>query len=299
MGECRGVEVTPAATIVVVTHRGPGSMLRTCLESLAASGVATSVVVVDNSGRPSSPADRYGPAVDDVLTVENRGFGAAANAGFRLALRRGAAPVGLLNDDIEVEPDWLGPLLSVLSSDDRLGAVQPMLVRHGTDRVNSLGVELDRFGAGSDIGLDRPIDAVGDGREIEIFTGGAVLFQPRFLRATGGFDERYFLYYEDVDLALRGAELGWRYRCEPASVVHHHGGVSTSSLGADVLRYQERNRLWVAARFGSIRMVAAALGLSFRRLRHGPRQVHATALALGIVGIPGALVRRRRARRPR
>ena len=49
-------------------------------------------------------------------------------------------------------------------------------------------------------------------REIDAFTGGAVLFRRTFLEDLGGFDERYFLYYEDVDLALRGAERGWCYR---------------------------------------------------------------------------------------
>lgn len=293
--------MTVAASIVVVTHRGVGDMVRACLASVdeaarSDEGAAVRTVVIDNSGRPAVPGTDYGPGVDDVVRVDNHGFGAAANTGIRLAQRASDAPVVVLNDDVEVSRGWLEPLLGALAAHDRVGAVQPVLLRHGTDRVNSVGVHLDEFGAGSDVGLGEPADSYGRPMPIEIFTAGAVLLRPEFIAETGGFDDRYFLYYEDVDLALRGAELGWTYRCEPDSVVFHHGGATTSALGDDVVRYQERNRLWVAARFASPGTVVRAFWLSIRRLRHEPRTAHRRALVGGLVGLPGALVRRATAR---
>jgi len=293
--------VTVAASIVVVTHHGVGETVRACLASLAASSdvdgaPVVRTIVVDNGGGPIVPAGDYGPGVDDVVRVENRGFGAAANTGIRLARRRSEAPVAVLNDDVEVDGAWLTPLLGVLADNDRIGAVQPMLLRHGTDLINSVGVDLDRFAAGSDRGLGAPMSMLGAASAIDIFTGGAVLFRSAFLDETGGFDERYFLYYEDVDLALRGAEMGWIYRCETAGVVNHHGGATTEALGDDRVRYQERNRLWTAARFASPSTVARAFWLSIRKLRHPPRGAHARALAGGLAGLPGALVRRGAAR---
>jgi N-acetylglucosaminyl-diphospho-decaprenol L-rhamnosyltransferase len=297
--------VTVAASIVVVTNRGIGETVRACLASLAASSdvdgaPVVRTIVVDNGGGPIVPAGDYGPGVDDVVRVENRGFGAAANTGIRLAQRTSEAPVAVLNDDVEVDGGWLTPLLGVLAGNDRIGAVQPMLLRHGTNLINSIGVDLDRFAAGSDRGLGAPVSTLGAPSAIDIFTGGAVLFRSAFVDETGGFDERYFLYYEDVDLALRGAEMGWTYRCETASVVHHHGGATTDALGDDRVRYQERNRLWTAVRFASPSTVARAFWLSTRKLRHPPRDVHARALAGGLAGLPGALARRvaARSRRP-
>ena len=128
--------------------------------------------------------------------------------------------VALLNDDLEVEAGWLAPLRAALNDDPKLGAVQPKLLLAGSDppRINSLGVTIGGDGAGSDIGygeIDGPQFA--DDRPIESFTGGAVLFRSQFLEETRGFDDSYFLYYEDVDLARRGAQLGWTYRCVPAS----------------------------------------------------------------------------------
>ena len=215
----------------------------------------------------------------------------------RLARRRSSAPIAVLNDDIEVCDGWLAPLLRALVDDDRVGAVQPALLRYGTDRINSLGVRLDEFGAGSDLGLDEPATSLDGSAAIQVFTAGAVLFRPAFLDETGGFDERYFLYYEDVDLALRGAEHGWTYRCERRSIVFHHGGASTVDLGDDLVRYRDRNRLWTAVRFAPPATVARAFWLSARRLRHPPRAAHARALVSGVAGAPGAVLRRVTARR--
>src|SRR5690606_11114794 len=108
---------------------------------------------------------------------------------------------------------------------------------------------------------------------IELFTGGAVLFTTGFLADTGGFDERYFLYYEDVDLARRGAARGWQYRLAADSVVEHVRGMSAGGNPARTLLLQERNRLWAAFRFADPATIARALWLSVRRLRHHPRDV--------------------------
>ena len=289
--------LTPAkVTVIVVTHSGPTGPIDRCLESLRRSGGFDHLIVVDNSGSesPALLADLW-------LCVDNEGFGAAVNRGVAVAQQRWGDNqyISVLNDDTKVEMNWLAPLIDALDSNPKLGAVQPKLLIADTVpvRVNSLGVTLDRAGAGTDIGwgeVDGP--AWSQSREIEIFTGGAVLFRLHFLVDTNGFDERYFLYYEDVDLALRGLELGWRYCCEPASTVKHWQGSSTSQLGPLLRGVQERNRLWIAFRFGSGDRVCSALWLSLRRLRHQPRSVHAKALIAGLLGAPRRVVDRRRAR---
>jgi N-acetylglucosaminyl-diphospho-decaprenol L-rhamnosyltransferase len=153
-------------------------------------------------------------------------------------------------------------------------------------------VRIGRDGAGTDIG-DGSLDVVvGGSSVIDRFTGGAVMFAPDFVRETGGFDERYFLYYEDVDLAARGAALGWSYVLVPGSVVEHGRGVTTA-IDSDRTRYlQERNRLWHAFRHCDAGTQARATWLSARRLRHEPRAVHTKALAAGLAGAPGAWFRR-------
>ncbi|MGZ4674411.1 MAG: glycosyltransferase family 2 protein [Ilumatobacteraceae bacterium] len=279
---------------VIVTFSGDAAMLDACIASVRAGGGVDRIIVVDNGGQAVVDS-----GVELIRPQHNLGFGGGANAGFRRAAELGASYVALLNDDVEVDPGWLAPLLAALGSDERLGAVQPKLLLAGSGpaRVNSVGVTIGPDGAGSDVGFgetDGP--EFESDRQIESFTGGAVLFRSSFLAATAGFDDSYFLYYEDIDLARRGTEQGWSYRCVPASVVWHRYSASTSQLGDRARYLQERNRLRFVFRFGDPAMVAHALWLSIRRVRWTPRRVHARALVAGLASAPAALVARRAAR---
>jgi GT2 family glycosyltransferase len=277
---------------VVVTHAAPATTVAACVDSIRGAGGVERILVVDNGGRAEVSGDDA-----ELIRIPNRGYGAAANEGFRRAFAIGASAIALVNDDITVRSGWSEPLRATLEQ-PRVGAAQPKLLIAGSNppRVNSLGVTIGRDGAGTDIG-DGTLDVVvGAPSEIARFTGGAVMFAPEFLHETGGFDERYFLYYEDVDLAARGAALGWTYRLVPAAVVEHERSATTAT-DVDRTRYfQERNRLWHAFRHCDSATQARALWLSLRRLRHEPRGVHAKALGAGVAGAPGAWLRRSRHR---
>ena len=294
---------SPLIPVVVVTHEGPSERLNRCLTALNDAGGAGPVIVIDNSERDSAGdvdlEDLLGAVV---IRTTNRGYGAAANEGFSEVCERcpGATAIALLNDDVTVTAGWLERLSDALA--EGWSVAQPKLLMAASlaadvALVNSVGVALDRHGAGVDIGSGEPDSSVFDGiADIEIFTGGAVLFSRVFLDMTGGFDERFFLYYEDVDLALRGRELGQRYACVPDSIVWHEGGASTSLLGEMTRGLQERNRLWCAIRFGRPPTIARAVWLSIRRLRRAPHGSHWSALGSGLAGGPQRLWERMRAR---
>jgi N-acetylglucosaminyl-diphospho-decaprenol L-rhamnosyltransferase len=301
---------------VVLTFSAPPQIVGRCLRALLAPAVdaadATSgagspcgpqiarVHLVCNAGRPPVGLDDL---LDDgrvvtILSPRNLGYAGGMNLGISAALAAGAEQITLLNDDVFVRSGWLDPLVDELADDARVGVVQPKLLIADSSppRVNSLGVTFDRYGAGLDIGygdLDRPrLEDLNSAHDIALFSGGAVLTTAAFWQSVGLFDERFFLYYEDVDLALRGAAAGWRYRCAPASVVDHLGG---ASAGASTLsaRFQNRNRLWIAFSDQPWRVVARSLGLSARQLRHRPRYAHLHALLGGLAGAPRRLRLRR------
>lgn len=289
---------------VVVTFRPPKGMLETTVRSVLDGGDVDLVVVVDNGGVAAdevAAASGGDARVELIRNASNGGFGAGANEGIRRALAAGADAVAVLNDDVRVTAGWTRPLLAELAADPRVGAVQPKLLFEPVPgsapgvpaRVNSLGVRLDDAGAGIDIGYgepDDPSDTVA--RDVALVTGGAVVFRRTFLEQVGLFDACWFLYYEDVDLSLRGARAGWRFRCAPASVVWHHGSASTAALGDRTLFLQERNRLRNAARHLGVGAMWSAVWLSVRRLRHAPRPVHRKALLHGVATWPGELGRR-------
>lgn len=116
--------------------------------------------------------------------------------------------------------------------------------------INDVGVELDRRWYGRDRGWLEPDRGQYDRAEdVWAWCGGAVLLDARYLADVGRFDERLFLYYEDLDLAWRGRQSGWRYRFEPASVVRHaHSASSGGEASPFVDHLNQRNRLVVLAR---------------------------------------------------
>lgn len=280
---------------VVVTYNAPAATVAACLRSLFAAGGVDACVLVDNGGRASTPtelADRV-----EVIATPNRGYGAAVNVGCRRLRELGAGTVAVLNDDVVVRPGWLADAVASLHGD--VGVVQPVILEAGREPpvVSSLGVDFDRHGAGIDRGRGSPPPPPGRPLPLDVFTGGAFVASAAYLDATGGFDERWFLYYEDADLALRARELGWEHRLSTGSVVEHVGGVSTSTAAERTHYLQERNRLWFAARHHRPSVAARAVWLSVRRLRHEPRGVHARALVAGVAGMPVRFLERCRARR--
>jgi len=298
----------PSVAVVLLTYRPDTAGFDACLASVLASPGHDRVVVVDNGQSLDRAAvDRVVGAggsaatVDLVTTEENLGFAGGMNAGITHALERGADAVAVLNDDTVVEPGWLDALSAHLE-DERVGAVQPKLLLDrpggGATRepvIASVGMRVRDDGAGIDLGfgeVDRGQYAQAVG--IDLFTGGAVLLTAPFLVDVGGFDERYFLYYEDIDLARRGRERGWRYLVEPGAVVHHAMSSTASTLPGMHRYWQERNRLWWLFRHGSPYQVVRGLLLSLLRLAKHPIRSQATAIRDGVAGAPWCWRERRR-----
>jgi hypothetical protein len=280
---------------VVLTYRAAPAMLAGCVQSVVRSGDAALVIVVDN-GASIDPAAL--PAGVVVITPgANRGYAGGMNVGVRHALAAGASSVAVLNDDTVVPAGWLGPLGDALDVAHRVGAAQPKLLLGDAapPRIQSVGVRWRGDGAGVDIGYGE-VDTgqYDDLTTVDIFTGGAVLLAREFLEEVGGFDERYFLYYEDVDLALRGRRAGWSYRLVPSVAVRHEMS-STSGARPDQRRYwQERNRLWCLFRHGTAVSIARGLALSGARLARVRSLAQARAVMDGVAGAPRMLRERRR-----
>ena len=181
------------------------------------------------------------------------------------------------------------------------------------DVVNSVGSVLVDGEYGSDRGYLEPDRGQYDApTEVFAWSGAAVLLSRRYLDDVGLFDDRYFLYYEDLDLAWRGRRRGWRYRYVPESVVRHVHS-ATSDEGSTLFAFHnERNRLLTLARNAPLRRAAAApvrsllVTASYARrdllspLLRGRRPhadvvaVRLRALASFLRLLPGSLTARRR-----
>src|SRR5205085_466288 len=127
----------------------------------------------------------------------------------RRALDAGADFVALINNDVELAPDWLRILLDGARAHPEVGLLTGTLLFRGEEVVNSTGLILDGFGRARDRDFRVPLAELSrtDG-EVEGVSGGAALLRASMLREIGLFDPAYFAYYEDVDLSLRAPSRG-------------------------------------------------------------------------------------------
>ncbi len=253
---------------VVVVSWNSSKVLPRCLAHLEATAWpagSMEIVVVDN-GSTDGTTDGWSdlhPTVELRQTGRNLGFGAAANVG--LADVEAFDAVALVNPDAFVDPGWLAPLAEALSADPGLGAACPKILFDAPDAqgrpiINNVGNILGPTWELHDRGYGEPdVGQFDVPEEVWGWCGGGVLLRRAYLDSVGRFDERLFLYAEDVDLSWRGRRLGWRYAYVPASVVRHVHRASSGGERTPLLDHlNRRNRLVVVTRHGGLRGAATA-----------------------------------------
>ncbi len=128
------------------------------------------------------------------------------------------------------------------------------------DVVQNAGSRLVRGGYGGDRGFLEPDRGQYDeAQEVFAWCGAAVLLRPGYLRDVGLFDERFFMYYEDTDLAWRGRLRGWRYRYLPESVVRHVHAATATEGSPMFNHFVQRNRLAMLTKCAPTRLVLRAV----------------------------------------
>ncbi|MGI8557503.1 MAG: glycosyltransferase family 2 protein [Solirubrobacteraceae bacterium] len=263
-------------TLAVLTYDG-----RELLEATLPSVVAQeydgeyTVLVVDGGSRDGTAEfvrERW-PQIRVVELPENRGVAAALN---RAVQESPGEFVALLNNDVELEPGWLAPLVGALRAHPEAASASGKLMRyHDRERIDAAGDVLLRSSAVINRGageLDR-----GQYDHAEAVFGscaGAALFRRAAFDAVGLFDVSYFAYLEDVDWAMRAQLAGFEARYEPAAVGYHMGGATTSRRSRFFGRLQRRNQLLLVVKTFPAGLIA----------RHGWRiaATHALWLAASV-----------------
>jgi GT2 family glycosyltransferase len=219
-----------------------------CLASLERARLdGATVVVVDNGSHDGTvEAVRAAhPAVRIVALDENRGFAGGCNAGIRAALDAGAGAVLLLNNDTEVAPDFLAPLLGVLNRWPRAAAVAGAVFR--TDSQEVLDVAWLEIYFGHGIVRRRGVNALpGEGfdkiRRISAGVGSFLLLRGVALRKIGLLDEAYFAYHEEVDWCYRAQRAGYTVMYQPWARIWHRGSSSTADMSRPPARRPRADR---------------------------------------------------------
>jgi len=281
------------ASVVVPNWNGRG-WLEACLNSLATQTVRPlEVIVVDNGSTDGSVAYVRGehPGVRILELDHNTGFAHAANRGLRAARGRFVA---LINTDVVLTPDWLAVMSEALGRHPEAAAVAcKILALRDPGRVYDAGDVLRRDGAceqrgrfGTDRGQwNQPGEVFGA-------CAAAALYRRAAVMSVDGFDERFFAYLEDVDLALRLALAGWRCRYEP-TVAYHAGEGSSPQLAGGHRYLVERNTLMLVAKAFPIRWLPFVAyrqaAWTWHAMRERRLADHMRGLIAGLALVPRAL----------
>jgi GT2 family glycosyltransferase len=253
----------PEITAVVVSWNTREHLAR-CLDALdgAADGLHVETIVVDNGstdGSQAMVAAKF-PRVRLIQSPDNVGFGRASNIG--AAAGSGRALL-LLNSDCELHAGALATLLDALDADPALGAVFARLSNadgtlqpsvhdalptpwsHAGDVLfaSSLRYALYRTPALKKALLRRTLRRHGAAHDVAWGGAACVLVRRKAFEAVEGFDERFFMYMEDVDLCARLGAAGFRLRYVPEAIAVHHWGASTAKTPARMLRHAYLSRI--------------------------------------------------------
>jgi N-acetylglucosaminyl-diphospho-decaprenol L-rhamnosyltransferase len=253
----------PDVTAVVVSWNTREHLARALAALHAAvDGLRVETIVVDNGSTDGSQAmvTETFPGVRLIQSPANVGFGRACNVGAASGTGR---TVLLLNSDCELRPGALGVLFGSLDADPALGAVFARLVNSDGTLQPSVHDALPTpwsyaadvaFGSSMLYALYRaPLlkrvllrgTLRRHCRPHDVAWGGAacMLVRRKAFEAVDGFDERFFMYMEDVDLCARLADAGFRLRFVPEAVAVHHWGVSAARSATPVVRHAYASRL--------------------------------------------------------
>jgi N-acetylglucosaminyl-diphospho-decaprenol L-rhamnosyltransferase len=227
------------------------------LQSLRGQAERLEIVVVDNGSSDDSIAATRAdfPEVTVLELDENVGFGPALN---RAIAAYPADAIVLLNSDVECEPGFCAGLVGAL--DEGLDMVAGVLLQERDPAlIDSAGVVADRTLMGFDYLHGEPTEAAASAPDPLGPTGGAALYRRDAFDNVGGFDERMFLYYEDLDLALRIAAGGGRCGlAADARAVHAYSASLGAASGAKYAR-TGWSRGYMLRRYGVMRSPSLAL----------------------------------------
>jgi GT2 family glycosyltransferase len=304
-----------ASVHVVIVNWNSGAQLRECLRSFAAVAaevVTARVTVVDNASHDGSCEGLEAPVPLDVIrNGENRGFGAACNQG---AAGSDAEFLLFLNPDTQLLPGSFAEPVSYLRlrQNEQVGILGIQLVdTDGHVARNTARAPTAWSMVGNSVGLDRLVPhlfpphfviewAHDETRVVDQVMGAFFLVRRSVFEALGGFDKRFFVYYEDLDFSVRARTQGWRSVYLATAQAFHRGQGTTEGVTARRTFYFCRSRILYARKhfgaFGAFAVTAATLTLEpLARFAAAPRSAGDTLRAFAMLwGDLPALLRSQR-----
>jgi len=225
-----------------------------CLESLRKVKYGNlKVVVVDNGSKIEnykSLYKKYSGFAAFIRLESNKGFTGGNNVGIKYALDRSAEFIMLLNNDTEVNPDFLSKLMESMIQDENIGIIGPKI--NYMDDKNLLwciGGKLRTLTGNGKLIWNKHKDTYKKKMlvDVDYVSGCAMLVRSKIFRKIGFLDNKYFIYNEESDFNLRAKRsLGVRRVCRLDSVIYHKVSLTNTKISGFAEYYLTRNRMYFA-----------------------------------------------------
>lgn len=226
----------PLVSIIIINYNGK-SYLEECLQSLKKITYNNfEIILVDNNSTDNSVefVKNHYPSIMIIKLDKNYGFAYPNNVGVKNA--RGELLL-FLNNDTSVDPQFVTELVDAINSDSKIAICQSMLLKPNGE-VDSSGDFIDHIGIA--YSSKKKIENV---REILSAKGASMLVRKEIYNKLGGFDEKFFISFEDVDLGWRSWILGYKVVVIPKSIVFHKGGKTVKTLKSNVAFHGLKNQI--------------------------------------------------------
>lgn len=241
----------PSVAVVILNWNGK-KFLEKFLPSVVSSSYENlSVIVADNASSDDSVSflkEKF-PSVKIIINSKNEGFA----KGYNTALQEVSADYYiLLNSDVEVEKDWINPIISLMEHDKNIAACQPKILsyheKNKFDYAGASGGWIDKFGYPFARGRIFDYCEIDEGQydnveEIFWASGAAFFVRASVFQELKGFDEYFFAHQEEINLCWRMKRLGFKICVVPASVVYHVGGGTLAKGNEKKVYLNFRNNL--------------------------------------------------------
>jgi len=240
----------PIVAVVILNYNGK-KLLPEFLPSVLANSSGARIYLADNASTDDSLefVKKEFPTVNCIALKSNLGF----TGGYNEALKQIKADYFvLLNSDVEVTANWLGPVISLMEKDRTVAACQPKVLSYKEkdtfEYAGACGGFIDKYGYPFCRGrvfneLEKDKGQYNDAREVFWATGACMFVRAAVYNELGGFDDSYFAHMEEIDLCWRMKNTGHKIMVVPASVVYHLGGGTLHKINPRKTYLNFRNNL--------------------------------------------------------
>jgi len=231
---------------VIIPNYNNANLLSKLLDSLKNIPTRHETIIVDNNSTDDSleVINAYSSDITLIKNDRNMGFAYAVNQAIRKAT---TDYVFLLNNDTEVDEEFLEHSLELIKEHDNVFAVASKMIQyHDKTLIDDAGDEYNLLAWSKKRGLDQPVTKYDTDCEVFGVCAGAALYKKDVFDEIGLFDEKFESYVEDMDLNFRARMMGYKAYYSSKSVVYHHGSATTGSrYNAFKIRLSARNNVYL------------------------------------------------------